>query len=475
MKNKTKKEDLWHAIYLDEVRVRTMRLGRIAGGLVLFVLPYYIYEDIFQTHIPVEFSLFWRGLTISLAIIFIFLTLSRFRRNIRIIRTVYFLFLSAIMSMGTAYALHTNLHSIFLIGLMFTVFGVFACSTEGYKYLSFIFGPSVAALFIYIILYFNNLPQNVVYLSNPILMMLAALFLANVRDKLFFKAFKATRNALREKTRIEAVNKDLKEMQKQIITQEKLASLGALTAGVAHEIKNPLNFINNFADISGELITDLKKCIEIEKGKIDKNVLLEINENIKNLATFTTKINKHGQIANDIVNNMLRHSRGKAGEYHLTDINKIIEEYLELAYHGIRAKDSKFIVKIRQKLKATGKINIDSQGISRAILNIINNAFYSVQQKQHAEIVDYVPEVLVSTKTLTKTVEIKIKDNGGGIPDSSRDKLFTPFYTTKPAGVGTGLGLSITHDIIVQEHKGKISVESKEGEYTEFIISLPKK
>ncbi|MES0489841.1 MAG: ATP-binding protein [Leptospirales bacterium] len=268
--------------------------------------------------------------------------------------------------------------------------------------------------------------------------------------------------------------RQVKTMQKQIITQEKLASLGTLTAGVAHEIKNPLNFINNFAQLSADMVRDLKIDIESQKNNIDVNARKEILETLKNLEQFSKKTNEHGQRANNIVNNMLQHSRSKTVEFQSIDINKLLEEYLQLSYHGMRAADSTFMVTIHKDSGKLKKVKIDPQNMSRVFINLFNNAFYAVQSKQKENLSNYIPEVHISTKELQKTIEIRVKDNGNGIPKSILDKIFTPFFTTKPAGVGTGLGLSITHEIIVQEHKGEISVKSKEGEYAEFVIRLPK-
>ncbi|MCX6282431.1 MAG: ATP-binding protein [Bacteroidetes bacterium] len=267
----------------------------------------------------------------------------------------------------------------------------------------------------------------------------------------------------------------LKAAQAQLVQSEKMASLGQLTAGIAHEIKNPLNFINNFSELSVELVQEIlaetdkltSSLGEKEAGYI-KGILQDIEGNVK-------KIHDHGKRADSIIRGMLLHSRGKSGERMPTDINALLAEYVNLGYHGMRATDSSFNIKIEddydQELK---QINVIPQDISRVFLNMINNAFYSTHQKKKELKDAYFPILKVSTKDLGDTVEIRIWDNGKGMPQAVLEKIFNPFYTTKPAGSGTGLGLSISFDIIVQEHQGQIKVDSKEGEYAEFVITIPK-
>ncbi|HET9432434.1 MAG TPA: ATP-binding protein, partial [Chitinophagaceae bacterium] len=252
---------------------------------------------------------------------------------------------------------------------------------------------------------------------------------------------------------------------------EKMASLGELTAGIAHEIQNPLNFVNNFSDVNEELLTEMKD--ELGKGKIEEAIALA-NEAIEN----QRKINHHGKRADAIVKGMLQHSRNSSGQKELTDINALADEYLRLAYHGFRAKDKLFNAKMKTDFdNSIGKINIIPKDIGRVVLNLINNAFYAVDEKKKAPQppkggAEYEPAVTVSTKRNNGKIEIKVADNGNGIPQKVLDKIFQPFFTTKPTGQGTGLGLSLSYDI-VKAHGGELRVETKEGEGSEFIIKLP--
>ena len=268
----------------------------------------------------------------------------------------------------------------------------------------------------------------------------------------------------------------LKDTQKQLIIQEKMASLGGLTAGIAHEIKNPLNFVNNFSELTLDLAKELGEEIEKLKNKIEETDYNYINDILSDVKQNAGKINEHGKRADSIVKGMLLHSRGKTGEKIPTDINSLLEEYVNLAYHGMRAMDSTFNVKIECVYDDTiEKIEVVPQDLSRVFLNIINNGCYSTNEKKKQLGEEYNPVLKISTKNLGGKVEIRIRDNGKGIPAENLDKIFNPFFTTKPTGKGTGLGLSISYDIIVDEHKGEFKVDSKEGEYAEFVIVIPKK
>lgn len=272
-----------------------------------------------------------------------------------------------------------------------------------------------------------------------------------------------------------ATLKKLKATQDQIIAQEKLASLGALTAGIAHEIKNPLNFVNNFAELSAELTEELLEELDSQKERLDPESTEYIGEILSDLGQNVKKINEHGQRADNIVRGMLMHSRGQGTERQLTDINTLLAEYVNLAYHGMRAKDSSFNIMIETHYDPTiGQVNIVPQNISRVFLNITNNACYAAYDKKKAVGAGFTPTLSVTTKNLGNTIEIRIRDNGNGIPTEIRDKIFNPFFTTKPTGQGTGLGLSISHDIIVAEHQGEIQVATELGEYTEFMLILPR-
>lgn len=274
----------------------------------------------------------------------------------------------------------------------------------------------------------------------------------------------------------------LKATQAQIVAQEKLASLGALTAGIAHEIKNPLNFVNNFAQLSVELTQELVEEIENQKDRLDPDSREYIEEILTDIQQNAKKINEHGKRADNIVRGMLMHSRGQTGDRQQTDINALLAEAISLAYHGMRANDVSFKIVIETHYDdSLGLVNVVPQNISRALINFINNACYAAYKKKirfqaasGLEDEEFSPTLSVSTKNLGEQVEIHIRDNGEGIPQELLDKIFNPFFTTKPPGEGTGLGLSITHDIIVQQHQGNIRVETEVGSYTEFIITLPK-
>jgi signal transduction histidine kinase len=260
----------------------------------------------------------------------------------------------------------------------------------------------------------------------------------------------------------------LKSAQSQLIQSEKMASLGELTAGIAHEIQNPLNFVNNFSDVNKELLGEMNG--EIEKGNYD-----EVKIIAKDLTDNEEKINHHGKRADAIVKNMLQHSRSSSGVKESTDINALADEYLRLSFHGLRAKDKSFNATMKTDFDdSIGKINIIPQDIGRVILNLINNAFYAATQNPSSggRGAEHNPTVWLSTKKVGDKVLISVKDNGPGIPQKILDKIFQPFFTTKPTGQGTGLGLSLSYDI-VKAHGGELKVETKEGEGSVFIISLP--
>lgn len=259
---------------------------------------------------------------------------------------------------------------------------------------------------------------------------------------------------------------DLKATQQQLIQSEKMASLGEVTAGIAHEIQNPLNFVNNFSEVNSELINEMKE--ELAKGNFDEalKIAADIDENEQ-------KIMFHGKRADGIVKSMLEHSRSGSGQKEPTDINVLADEYLRLAYHGLRAKDKSFNATLKTDFdKTISRINIIPQDMGRVILNLITNAFYAVNERKKQRGDGYEPVVSLSTIRFADRIEIKVKDNGSGIPQKVLDKIFQPFFTTKPTGQGTGLGLSLSYDI-VKAHGGDIKVNTKEKEGTEFIITLP--
>jgi signal transduction histidine kinase len=305
------------------------------------------------------------------------------------------------------------------------------------------------------------------------------------------RQLKRANNLLEEKVKLrtKALNEsisELKSTQSQLIQSEKMASLGELTAGIAHEIQNPLNFVNNFSEVSTELLEEMKE--ELDKGNFDeaKSISSDLKQNLE-------KINHHGKRADAIVKGMLQHSRANTGQKEPTDINALCDEYLKLAYHGLRAKDKSFNAQIKTDFDPNlPKINVVSQDIVRVFLNLINNAFYTVSVKSKVEGQksgsDYEPTVSIITQLITNSpntqnansptsqqsnVQITIKDNGSGIPNAIKEKIFQPFFTTKPTGQGTGLGLSLAYDIVTKGHGGTLEVTNNEDEGSEFIIKLP--
>jgi PAS domain S-box-containing protein len=267
---------------------------------------------------------------------------------------------------------------------------------------------------------------------------------------------------------------DLRAAQDRLVHTEKLASLGQLTAGIAHEIKNPLNFVNNFSSVSIELIDELRDALKA--GDSGDNVRAEITDLMDTLRDNLGKIVQHGKRADSTVKNMLLHSREGSGEHQPTDINAIVEESLNLAYHGARAERQDFNITLQRSFDpAAGKVDLFPQEITRALLNVITNGFYAVtRRKEQVDTGLFEPTVAATTRNLGDRVEISIRDNGTGIPAEVTEKMFSPFFTTKPAGEGTGLGLSICHDIIVKQHAGSIDVDSQPGRFTEFRIVLPR-
>ena len=275
---------------------------------------------------------------------------------------------------------------------------------------------------------------------------------------------------------LEATLTNLKNTQSQLIQSEKMASLGELTAGIAHEIQNPLNFVNNFSEINTELVDEASQ--EIDKGNLN-----EVRSLLGSIKDNENKIAHHGKRADAIVKGMLQHSRSGGGQKEFTDINALADEYLRLAYYGFRAKDNSFSSDIETDFdKTIGKVNLIPQDIGRVLLNLINNAFYAVNEKQKVNKTGYEPIVAISTAKLNARpddpvgrgkVEIRVKDNGNGIPQKIVDKIFQPFFTTKPTGEGTGLGLSLAYDIVTKGHGGELKVETKNGEGSIFIIQIP--
>ncbi len=266
---------------------------------------------------------------------------------------------------------------------------------------------------------------------------------------------------------------ELRTTQDRLVQTEKLASLGQLTAGIAHEIKNPLNFVNNFSTLSVELIDELN--VELSAIGLDDKAREQIDELTQTLKGNLERVVQHGKRADSIIRNMLLHSREGSGEHRPTDINAMVEESLNLAYHGARAEKSGFNVTLKRSLDPdAGMADLYPQEITRVLLNLISNGFYAATKRKEAGKDDFEPTLSASTRSLGNQVEIRIRDNGTGIPPEVREKIFNPFFTTKPAGEGTGLGLSMSHDIVVKQHGGKIDLDTKPGAFTEFIITLPR-
>ena len=286
------------------------------------------------------------------------------------------------------------------------------------------------------------------------------------QNKQLLKLRLQVKEQVHENATIRSMLAELKATQAQLIQREKMASLGELTAGIAHEIQNPLNFVNNFSDINRELLEELKQ--EATSGNLRETINIA-----DTIAANEQKISDHGRRADAIVKSMLQHSRQSNGERQLTDINALCDEYLKLAYHGLRAKDKNFNATIHTHFDTSiGKIDIVPQDMGRVLLNLFNNAFYSVQKKKQQLNGTYEPAVFVKSEKTSNKVRVRIEDNGTGIPENVVSKIFQPFFTTKPTGEGTGLGLSLSYDM-VKAHGGGLQVESKEGDYAAFIIELP--
>jgi signal transduction histidine kinase len=300
---------------------------------------------------------------------------------------------------------------------------------------------------------------------------LGVLIRSNKHKQKAYKVLNLQRKKTEEqKERAEGALLDLQEAQKHLIQSAKMASLGELTAGIAHEIQNPLNFVNNFSEISVELLDELKtealdKLPASDKAGAD-GILQDLSENLK-------KISDHGKRAGSIVKGMLQHTRVSTGKKELTDINALASEYLRLSYLGVRAKDKDFSTQLSSNLDETiGQIEVVPQDIGRVLLNLYNNAYYAVDHKKKLQNDSYEPLISVSSKRNGDSMELSVRDNGIGIPKNILDKIYQPFFTTKPTGQGTGLGLWLSYDII-EAHGGEIKVKTQEGEFTEFIIHLP--
>jgi signal transduction histidine kinase len=282
--------------------------------------------------------------------------------------------------------------------------------------------------------------------------------------------------ARRARVEAETTLADLRRTQDRLVQSEKMASLGQLTAGIAHEIKNPLNFVNNFSELSVDLLDELHDAVAPDRLAVADGLRTEIDELTAMLKGNLEKIAEHGRRADSIVKNMLLHSRSGPGEHRLADLNATVEEALSLAYHGARAATPGFNITMETRLDPrAGKVHMYPQEITRVLLNLIGNGFYAAHKRAEASGNDgFEPTLQLTTRDLGDQVEIRVRDNGTGISEAARDRIFEPFFTTKPAGEGTGLGLSISYDIITQQHGGSIIVESEPGSFTEFTVRLPR-
>jgi len=284
------------------------------------------------------------------------------------------------------------------------------------------------------------------------------------------QAIRAARDAA------ETALRDLQAAQASLVHAQKMAALGELTAGIAHEIKNPLNFVNNFADLSIELLDELKESAAQTIGPPDSNKRAEIVETIGMLTGNLKKIVEHGRRADGIIRSMLQHSRGSSEDRQPTDLNALVEEALNLAYHGARAQDQSFNVALERDFdRSLAPVEMVPQELTRVLLNLIGNGFYAANKRSREGDGTYRPTLKVTTGEFGEGIEVRVRDNGIGIPPENRDKLFHPFFTTKPTGEGTGLGLSISYEIVTQQHGGTITVDSEVGEFTEFTIRLPRR
>jgi signal transduction histidine kinase len=279
---------------------------------------------------------------------------------------------------------------------------------------------------------------------------------------------------VQERTRELSLSLDnLRTAQDRLVQTQKLASLGQLTAGIAHEIKNPLNFVNNFSALSVELVEELDEVLK--PAALEQKMRKETDELTHMLKGNLEKVVQHGKRADSIVKNMLLHSREGSGERRSVELNAVVEDSLNLAYHGARAENQEFKIKLERAFDpAAGEVDLFPQEITRVLLNLISNGFYAAMKRKAEMRGGYEPALAAATRDLGDRVEIRIRDNGNGIPPEVKDKMFNPFFTTKPPGEGTGLGLSLSYDIIVKQHAGSIEVDTRPGEFTEFRVILPR-
>ena len=488
----------WLLVFLNR-KQKIFYLIASLSTIVLFVAIGLFYNTFFEITYFVEKIRFVITVTLQgVSVIFGLIVLEWVLTNKISLFSKFLLLLVAVTS-TVAHLFSISLPFTLAFTTMLIYFGnIFFKNRKSIKGANFAIVASIivpmAANFIYIALHkysldffyeYEKLNYAIIVLSAPLfLMIFIATRFKEVLSEVEAEADKVLRiteekrelltnqNVLLEKQvdeRTSALNQsleNLKATQSQLIQSEKMASLGELTAGIAHEIQNPLNFVNNFSEVSHELLIEMKE--ELNNGDLE-----EVREITNDIEQNLEKINDHGKRASDIVKGMLQHSRSSDGKKEPTDINALADEYLRLAYHGMRAKDKSFNATLETDFdQSIGLVNISPQDMGRVVLNLITNAFYAVDEKKKSEAEHYEPTVSVSTKKEANKIDIKVTDNGNGIPKKILDKIFQPFFTTKPTGQGTGLGLSLSYDI-VKAHGGELKVETKESQGTTFIIILP--
>ncbi len=464
--------------YREERILRILRITKYSCPFYIVIVGFiFTYTDIYISKVP--FAPFWRAPSVFLAIVVLYFIHSRFRDNYKLIYVSYatFLFLISFMMAGLTWVLFDshNLNRTFS-GILLAIFVIYIGSLGGYRVLIFVYLPLII-LPVLIYLSYHPPTLTIIQYGNPIALMIACLIASQVDENLRFKEFSSRKIAENEKNKANKAFSELKSTQTQLIHSEKMASLGELTAGIAHEIQNPLNFVNNFAELSVDMMDEIKEEIKTGSQEEADEISGDLKENL-------SKIVHHGKRASSIVKSMLEHSRIGDGVKEFTNINALADEYLRLAYHGMRAKDKSFNADFKTEFdKTIPKINVVPHDIGRVLLNLINNAFYACTERSRSAVSErakdengeYTPTVVVTTKGTKEMIEITVKDNGPGIPEDIKDKIFQPFFTTKATGEGTGLGLSLSYDIITKGHGGTIEVKSKERIGTEFLINLPLK
>ncbi len=465
--------------YKSERVKRIIKILKYSAPLYLLIGGvFFTYSDLFISNFP--WAPKWRMPSIGLALFMFFLIHSKFKDRYNLIYYSYlvFLFSLCLMMAGLTWELigDRDLNRT-LTGVLLAIFVVYIAAIGGAKILFIIYLPLLVLPCI--IFTTSRLPfDDFILYANPLALMITCLIASQVDENLRFREFKNRKIAENEREKADKAFNDLKSTQSQLIQSEKMASLGELTAGIAHEIQNPLNFVNNFSEVNTELIKEIQD--ERRKTKDERDEELE-NEIINDIAENEKKINHHGKRADAIVKGMLQHSKSSSGKKEPTDINALCDEYLRLAYHGLRAKDKTFNSKFETDFDASlKKINVVPQDIGRVVLNLITNAFYACAERSRSAASQqpatnndqHEPLVVVSTRKLADKVEISVTDNGNGIPDSIKEKIFQPFFTTKPTGQGTGLGLSLSYDI-VKAHGGDLTVHSTADVGSIFTIALP--